>query len=573
MSKKILIILLLFSTFSLTACSKATDTDTHYDPASLRFSGEQALTTLTDFVEKFPYRSSGQPNSYRATIWLKNEFKSYGLNCRIDEWEVVNYSKPVRLRNVIAKLPGESSKEIVLVAHHDQSPDTIQGADNDGSGIAVLLQLAQIFAPESTPKYTLVFLATDAEEYGMVGARRYVKTHSNISNIVASISLDNIGKEFYNGVIMSPTGQFRGYGPLWLLLTFREAARTAGNLWIPQFSALTMQIIDQAVPVSTTDQGPFVAQGIPALGFAGAFDKEFKELDWETYHTPKDTVEYQSAKTLHQFGRITEALVRELQTINTFPKEAEPYLYFDRTHQVLRGIPLWTIFFIFISLFFIGSHIVGPKTLTEKLQGWRLAFFHFFSLWLPLIFSIILLYAFVFIGLMDKYHIYPATAKDEPIFQPRWPAVILFLAGLALFILVGRIIARKYYERLKIRPTQSQTNGLALLIVGLAGVYILAINPFSLLFLAPVLFWLLIKGRKGAGKVLDIVLFVLGGLTVYLLLYFFGFVYLHNNFVMLWYLMMMFSIQMISFPTAAVIMAILAAGLSMIINPPRLEST
>ncbi len=44
---------------------------------------------------------------------------------------------------------------------------------------------------------------------------------------------------------------------------------------------------------------------------------------------------------------------------------------------------------------------------------------------------------------------------------------------------------------------------------------------------------------------------------------------MRNDFAVLWYLMMMFSIGMISFPTAVAITAIVAAGLSMIVNPPR----
>jgi hypothetical protein len=68
--------------------------------------------------------------------------------------------------------------------------------------------------------------------------------------------------------------------------------------------------------------------------------------------------------------------------------------------------------------------------------------------------------------------------------------------------------------------------------------------------------------------VLDLVLFALGGLIVYFLIYFFGFVILRNDFAILWYLMMMFSIGMIGWPTAAVILAILAAGLSMVVRPP-----
>ena len=94
------------------------------------------------------------------------------------------------------------------------------------------------------------------------------------------------------------------------------------------------------------------------------------------------------------------------------------------------------------------------------------------------------------------------------------------------------------------------------------------INPFSLLFFIPLLFWLLIRGREGWGKSLDILFFALGGLMVYFLIYQFGFVVLRYGFVFLWYLLNMFSIGMIGFRVAVAAMAILAAGLTLVVKPP-----
>jgi hypothetical protein len=64
--------------------------------------------------------------------------------------------------------------------------------------------------------------------------------------------------------------------------------------------------------------------------------------------------------------------------------------------------------------------------------------------------------------------------------------------------------------------------------------------------------------------------FLLGGLVVYALFYFFGFVSQHLDFAVLWYMMMMFSIGEVGPLTAVAITAVLAAGLSMLVNPPSL---
>ena len=59
-----------------------------------------------------------------------------------------------------------------------------------------------------------------------------------------------------------------------------------------------------------------------------------------------------------------------------------------------------------------------------------------------------------------------------------------------------------------------------------------------------------------------------GGLIVYVLLYFFGFVILRNNFAILWYILMIFSIRMVSFWSMAVATAVLASGVALVVNPP-----
>src|SRR5512146_2508810 len=137
-------------------------------PADIAFSGDRALVIETDFVTRFPSRDGGQPNNRLAAEWLLARFNAIGWNCSMDEWDVVHYSRLVPLNNVVCRLPGASPREILVIAHLDQAPTTIQGADNDGSGIAILLHLAEIFAAEPVHPYTLVFLASDGEDMGML---------------------------------------------------------------------------------------------------------------------------------------------------------------------------------------------------------------------------------------------------------------------------------------------------------------------------------------------------------------------------------------------------------------------
>lgn len=556
----------------ITSCSAAPEMKATYDPADLRFDGQRAYDLAEEFVTKFPYRSSGMPNSKLAVDWLEQKLTSFGWDCMIDEWQVVNYSKPTPMRNVVCRLPGKSNKEIVVVAHHDQAPTTIWGADNDGSGIGILLQLAEIFGSEGKPRYSLVFIATDGEESGMLGSRRYVQTHPNTKDIIAAFSLDNLGKYVRHGMDMEAVGQFRKVGALWLQLLAGESARIAGDLWVPRVRPIMDQLTAQAVPLSFMEQGPYVAAGVPAVGFAGIVPPESSDFQWQTYHSPEDLMEYQSADVLYQSGRITEAIVRQLLTMESTPSETGPYLYFENSRQVLRGPALWGLMIGFVLLFFLGSYFIGGRELKEKLRGWKDALPHFLGLWLPLSASILLLYLFVAVGLMDQYELYPATTRAPETLNPRWPAVILFLTGIGVFMFLGRRLVRRsaVYPP---TPVGGMIKSFALFVIGLAGVYVLALNPFSLLFFVPLLFWFLIGVRKGAGRILDILFFLLGGLVVYFLFYFFGFIIQRMDFAVLWYMMMMFSIQEISYITALAVTAIIAAGLTMIVNPPLKAET
>jgi hypothetical protein len=555
-------------TLVLAACAPVASPEIAYDPDDLRFSGERALAIETDFVTRFPDRDSGQPNNLLAAEWLVDTLGGLGLDCRIDTWEFVNYSRLVPLHNAVCVLPGLSDQEIVLTSHHDQAPTTTQGADNDGSGVGIMVHLAEILAAEGAPPYTLVFLFADAEEFGNAGTVRFLETHPDPERILAALSLDNLGKRWYEGLDMDPRGRFRGYGPVWLQRTAQEAARAAGGLWVPVMRSPVFQALEQAVPIAFMDEGTFVARGVPSFGFAGICDPDFSTVCWETYHTPQDTLDTQSAETLGQAGRVTEAVVRQLSVMQDFPREGEPYLYFEDSASVLQGAPLILVFLVPVALFVASAFLVDRRPWQEKVRTWRGAMPHYLSLWVPLAISLLLLYAMVPLGLLDEFAYYFATTKDPAWTQPRWPAIGLWLVSLVAMILVARRLAARYAPA-EATPTHPASRSLAFLAIGLAAAFVCLTNPFSLLFMLPLFFWLLIRGRQGASYLLDLLFFLLGGLLIYVLIYFFGFAILHIGLYALWYLLMMFAIPMIHPAAAVPITAILAAGLSLVVRPPR----
>ena len=563
----LIILVVFFLCVASTACSPAPEPDIQYDPASLRFSGERAYAIEDEFVTTYTDRVSGSEESRRGTEWLRDQFTAAGWICAFDDWDTILYSREVPMRNVVCRLPGESDQEILVLAHHDIAPTTSQGADNDGSGIAILLHLAEIFAAEGKPRYTLVFLADDGEEYGMLGSERFIETHPNPEKIVAGISLDNLGRFYYNSMVTELIGQYEGYAPVWIALTAKEAAQAAGADWEVIIKGPIDQVLNQAITISFTDQGPIIAAGVPALGFGAGLPAEYGDEHYRLWHDPDDTMEHQSPQALEQSGIITEALIRQLLVMDNFPEQSGPYLYFEGSGQILRGLPLWLIFIGFVGLFFAGSYFINRVPLIEKSKQWLGALPHFLGLWLPLVVSILLLYLLVEMRLMDEFTSYPGTTKDINQLNPRWPAVILFLVGMGVFFIIGRWLVRRFSGDSP-APEFGYIKSLAFLIIALISLLILIIDPFALIFFIPVLFWFLIGGRRGLGRILDILLFLLGGLMIYGLIYFFGFQILRYGIVFLWYFISAISTGMFSFLDVAAGAAVMAAGLSMIVYPP-----
>jgi hypothetical protein len=114
------------------------------------------------------------------------ELGLHGLEARVSV-ETRGDASPVVVQNVVGFLPGRDRKLaaewVVIGAHYDHlgafagAGDTIfNGADDNASGIAALLELARAFgARKKAPRRSLVFVAFTAEELGLLGSRAAVE--------------------------------------------------------------------------------------------------------------------------------------------------------------------------------------------------------------------------------------------------------------------------------------------------------------------------------------------------------------------------------------------------------------
>lgn len=102
-------------------------------------------------------------------------------------------NRPGRERNVVADIQGSEPAEMVLLTAHFDSWDAAQGANDNGAGVATVLEAARILkALRIRPKHTIRFVFFSGEEQLANGSRAYVEQHeTELNHIRAMINTDS----------------------------------------------------------------------------------------------------------------------------------------------------------------------------------------------------------------------------------------------------------------------------------------------------------------------------------------------------------------------------------------------
>jgi Zn-dependent M28 family amino/carboxypeptidase len=157
-------------------------------------------TSYTDYLNNHLYTHNGNARWYSgsqhdaAQTEILNAFTSFGLTTSLDKF---TYNSQT-CANVIGVLPGKVHPEQIYIvgAHYDSASSTCPGADDNASGTAGVLEVARTMSKYQFDS-TVVFIAFDREEQGLVGSYRYANAHAS-DDINGMISMDMIA---YN-----PTG-------------------------------------------------------------------------------------------------------------------------------------------------------------------------------------------------------------------------------------------------------------------------------------------------------------------------------------------------------------------------------
>jgi len=253
---------------------------------------------MMDYIEhltgaEMQGRGPGSPGIDRAAEYIALQFEKAGLepgapdNTYFQTWEDVvdENGKRAEVKNVIGILPGTNRKmegeSVVICAHYDHlgsgwpgvrkgnEGKIHPGADDNASGVAAMMELANLLGKSLKPQRTILFVAFTLEESGFLGSKYYVKNMKRFpaEKIIGVLNLDTVGRLGDNKLLVINASSAREW---------RYIFMGAGYVTGVEADMVTQDL-------DASDQVSFVEAGVPAIQFFSGAHSD--------YHRPSDTAE------------------------------------------------------------------------------------------------------------------------------------------------------------------------------------------------------------------------------------------------------------------------------------------
>jgi glutaminyl-peptide cyclotransferase len=266
------------------------------------FDGAKAYEHVAKLVGFGP-RPSGSQAILATQDYITSQLSSFGCTVDTDAFSADTPAGRLPMKNIVAKIPGERQGIILLATHYDTKRlDNFVGADDGGSSTGVMLELARKMC-SMRPRYSIWIAFFDGEEavrkewqdpdnrYGSRQMAAKMAASGDLKHVHAMILADLVGgkalgirkeqnstKELED--LIWATAKQLGYGDIFL---------------------------DQETPVDD-DHLSFLSRGVPA---ADVIDLVNSAGYW---HTPQDTLDKVSARSLGIVGHVLLESVAVLET-------------------------------------------------------------------------------------------------------------------------------------------------------------------------------------------------------------------------------------------------------------------
>ena len=306
-------------------------------PASFDRAGAVALAS--ELAETYPDRTPGTPDAAKAARWFADQVAPYGLKAVPDRFRATLPGGARKtLVNQVVTVPGKLPAEIVVMAHRDDGGGGA-GANDNASGIATLIQLARSYGTPAaaagtralSPMHTLVFVATDGGAFGGLGARHFAQTHRG--RVLAVVNLDTLGSRGPPRLVLAGS-EPRLAAPGIVATASQLVLAQAGQR--PHRASPLAQLVDLGFPFTLYEQGPLLAEGLPALTLTSGGERPPSAF--------LDRADRLDGARLASLGRSAQQLVRWLDSGIELAPGTATYIYFGP--RILQG---WAIELVLIA--------------------------------------------------------------------------------------------------------------------------------------------------------------------------------------------------------------------------------
>jgi hypothetical protein len=228
------------------------------DAPDVVFSADRAEAILRDLLPENMPHVSGSPYNTVVRNRVVANLQSAGYEPRLQSKFHCNpmFGSCSPVENVIAVKPGSEGKYAVLLTAHYDSGWTGPGAADDGAGMSAILEIARMAADFPPFKNDIVFLISDSEENGLIGADAFAGHHPLFQKVRAVINLEARG-------VTGPSALFEtGEGNRSIIrMVSKNLERPVGNSLVYE--------IYKRMP-NDTDYSVYKRKGVQGLNFAFA---------------------------------------------------------------------------------------------------------------------------------------------------------------------------------------------------------------------------------------------------------------------------------------------------------------
>ncbi|HEY0367610.1 MAG TPA: M20/M25/M40 family metallo-hydrolase [Pyrinomonadaceae bacterium] len=235
----------------------------------------------------------------QARDYILSQLIALGLKPEIQETSV---------SNIVASIKGSRpTKALLLVAHYD-TVESSPGAGDDSSGIAVMLETARAIQASGPLNNDVIFLFSDGEEAGLLGAKAFVNQHPSSRDVGLVLNFEARG---VNGPsIMFETSDGNG----WLI---RQAAQAAPSLIASSLSYDVYKLLP-----NDTDLTVFKDAGFAGFNFAFIGGSQH-------YHAPTDDLAHLDERSVQQHGSNALAFTRHFGNLDLTNTRTDDVVYFN----------------------------------------------------------------------------------------------------------------------------------------------------------------------------------------------------------------------------------------------------